>query len=115
MGVAWPGTGGRVAEKSTTVSVDAAGTTDGVSNPLPVLRRGADRSCGGGRSHEHSRKLTKEKKEISTTQERQEKREIRGGFAQALLILSLSLDGPKDFILPVINTWGLVVVTQFTK
>ncbi len=37
VGVAPPGIGGRVAETSTTVSVDATGTTDGVSNPSPVL------------------------------------------------------------------------------
>jgi hypothetical protein len=57
----------------------------------------------------------KQQKKSFTAQEREEKREVGGGFAQALLIFSLSLDGPKDFILPVINTWGLVVVTQFTK
>jgi hypothetical protein len=37
---------------------------------------------------------------------KKERREIKGGFAQTLLIFSLSLDNLKDFILPVINTWG---------
>jgi hypothetical protein len=46
---------------------------------------------------------------------KKKRREIGEGFAQALLIFSLSLDNPKGFILPVINTWGMVVGTQFTK
>jgi hypothetical protein len=52
---------------------------------------------------------------LFTVKKKKKRREIGEGFAQALLIFSLPLDNPKDFILPVINTWELVVVTQFTK
>ena len=52
---------------------------------------------------------------LFTVKKKKKRREIGEGFAQALLIFFLPLDNPKDFILLVINTWELVVVTQFTK
>jgi hypothetical protein len=52
---------------------------------------------------------------LFTVKKKKKRREIGERFAQALLIFSLPLDNQKDFILPVINAWGLVVVTQFTK
>jgi hypothetical protein len=52
---------------------------------------------------------------LFTVKKRKKMREIGEGFAQAFLVFSLLLDNPKEFIYGVINAWGLVVGTQFTK
>jgi hypothetical protein len=75
------------------------------------LRSGADRSCRGRRGHECSG----ESKKNFYSEGKEEKREIRGRVCSSFLGFLLFLDNPKSFIWAVINAWGLVVGTQFTK
>ena len=77
--MASPGTSGGATRASTIASVDAAGTTDGVSNPSPVLgRRGGP--TGIVEEEEAMVAAKNQQNCLFTTQRMGEKREIRERF-----------------------------------